>query len=441
MSSPRIFAVALVLAVLALAAFRFPELGLVILFQMGRWQRGPLSALHGALLGFIDEPLVVFAFLMIVLIVRGRDLRCARPPEGFLLILHGQVLAFLVTFWFGHFSDYGLEKLVRFSVYTTALALLPFCILHEERAMSRAIVWIWGVGMAMAIMGVSSSVHVLGQERITALGAGPITFARIIGAATLAALALAAKSRTISLRLAYMGTAAFGLIAQVACGSRGPLVAMVMAVLLFEFLLWRRRPGRLIRSVVGSLLLAAFILGLLFLSVLFLNPHGRWTSIESLEASFRLVLFRRAWHLFLSKPLLGHGLGSYPDLAGLINVEGNLLRYPYPHNIFLEILSEGGLLAFSTVLLFILWVCVRGIKWYLRGDGYSSVHSAFLCALFAHYLLSAQMSGDLYDSRGIWFVGGVIVAQSLRVLRLGTNMVQNRAEYNPGCVLGTSKAA
>ncbi len=108
-------------------------------------------------------------------------------------------------------------------------------------------------------------------------------------------------------------------------------------------------------------LIAAAALAFLMLAII--NPQtveGRLTSEESL--TYRLDAWRLAWQIFRLSPLLGVGYGNY----GLIAVRQfswnpfstDVAVYPSPHNSYLDVLTQGGLLAFVpfvTVFVLVLW--------------------------------------------------------------------------------------
>ena len=80
----------------------------------------------------------------------------------------------------------------------------------------------------------------------------------------------------------------------------------------------------------------------------------------------------------------GGGLGSFRGL-----------RYGvYPHNIFLEVLSEGGV-AGVALLLLVLWRFERVYWQNKKPDGAAT-------AAFVLILVNTQFSGDLYDSRSLF---------------------------------------
>lgn len=79
----------------------------------------------------------------------------------------------------------------------------------------------------------------------------------------------------------------------------------------------------------------------------------------------RFVMYRQAWDLFIQHPILGVGLGNYKDNVQIVysRFGGRTYEpyykilqnvYAYPHNWFLTVLAENGIVGFA-VLLWMLW--------------------------------------------------------------------------------------
>lgn len=120
------------------------------------------------------------------------------------------------------------------------------------------------------------------------------------------------------------------------------------------------------------------IFGLIFLNIFFLfflqpiiQKSSEYTSQADTSGKFlpsmkleqeRLVLWDKTYHLIKQKPILGVGLGNWqihlPDasLTGLWRGEDLNYTFQRPHNDFLWLLSELGLVGFNLFLLFLLSV-------------------------------------------------------------------------------------
>lgn len=90
------------------------------------------------------------------------------------------------------------------------------------------------------------------------------------------------------------------------------------------------------------------------------NPNENETELDN----ERLTIWDKTYHVFEKKPLIGVGIGNwqifYPvaTLAGLWRCEDLNVTFQRPHNDFLWILSETGLIGFNLFLLFLIGIVV-----------------------------------------------------------------------------------
>lgn len=102
----------------------------------------------------------------------------------------------------------------------------------------------------------------------------------------------------------------------------------------------------------------------------------------------RFAYYQSAFRAFLENPLMGLGLGAWPLFHGLGDIS------LHPHNIFLEVAAETGIIG---VLLFLslLFVCLKKVKF---SYFFSKFHltSVLLITLFS--FLNALKTGDLHDN-------------------------------------------
>lgn len=89
-------------------------------------------------------------------------------------------------------------------------------------------------------------------------------------------------------------------------------------------------------------------------------------SIASFQS--RLPIFNAAWECFKEKPFLGYGLTNY-EMCFSKHQQNMAEKYeiveetaPNAHNIFLQFLSETGILGFLPIILFIIFTLINGFK-------------------------------------------------------------------------------
>jgi len=112
---------------------------------------------------------------------------------------------------------------------------------------------------------------------------------------------------------------------------------------------------------------------------------------ESLNERFSY--YHSALRIFLNHPIIGTGLGGWAVTEGLGDV--NI----HPHNIFLEILSETGIIGL-TLFLGLLTITLRPLKLTEISARYSGI-TVLLLLIFS--LVNAQKSGDLHDNLLLFF--------------------------------------
>jgi O-antigen ligase len=142
-------------------------------------------------------------------------------------------------------------------------------------------------------------------------------------------------------------------------GSKGPLLALLV-VSLFNF-----------NKILGSKKITKFIMLFLLIGVVFvINLYAEeFRAVRSLLAFFedpedysdgvgsgsvgtRLDYLNSAFNLFLENPLFGNGFGSFVEIG---------VSHKYPHNVYIELLSETGLFAFLLLIFIILKNSFKGI--------------------------------------------------------------------------------
>jgi O-Antigen ligase len=267
-----------------------------------------------------------------------------------------------------------------------------------------AIRWMWGTVLltsgVLAAVAVKTLVasHGIG-DRLAVLGGGPNVFARIMGYLALAALYF---WRRHGLEWVFMPVVAVSLVLVLLSGSRGGLIALVAALATFIVLDVR---------VLGRLVVGVLIVGGVFLLVAMYTDIGR-AAIDAYDMRIQALLlheqytagrtdlYRSAYQFGLAAPVLGQGLAAFP--ARGLGV--------YPHNLFLEVFAEGGVIGLSLLCLTLAAGTIAMFRRRARSDG-ATVGG------FVLMLVASQFSGDLYDSRAVFaFLVAASAGRAMAVL-------------------------
>jgi len=153
--------------------------------------------------------------------------------------------------------------------------------------------------------------------------------------------------------LFYLLTIAVLLLAFLATGSRGGLLGWLCTIP-FALLGFRRQNGALVRWMM--------IFGLVLLTFLLMNYAKGYDILGHLAPGYidhnsstvaRSLMWLATWHIFLSHPCLGTGLGSYFLYYPAYRLPVELASAgTYAHNDYIEYLAEGELINLGFLLPF-----------------------------------------------------------------------------------------
>lgn len=252
--------------------------------------------------------------------------------------------------------------------------------------------WLWGVVVVIAAVYLAAAVGAGPgvQGRYSAFGGGPNVFVRVMGLGAVGVLYAYLRSRSLWLLL---GLPPF-VVGALLSGSRGGMLAgLVIAVVGVVPVMRRIGPNRT-GQVLVTLGLACVPVGVLFGPRLgpLIEKRLVEQTVEQGYSSGRDVVSAIGLEIFAQHPVAGVGLGGVSLLLR------ETVGLSHTHNLVIETASTGGAVAL-VLLLVVLSRIVVGLR---RLD---RLEPGVLCTALAALLVfvSALFSGDLYDSRLIWF--------------------------------------
>jgi O-antigen ligase len=223
--------------------------------------------------------------------------------------------------------------------------------------------------------------------RVYVPGGGPITFGRNMGLMALGGMHLTGRygAKLIPVAAVLMAVA---LLLIMMCGSRGALLSTSIALLV---LLVMARTSLVKKLAVST---AVALAGIAFLFTTGIGQDALEifqsriveTTIRDHHLAARDDLWQDAVDLAKERPLLGWGLNGYRANS-----------WTYPHNMFLEVIVEGG----SVGLLLLMNV---GRAWWSQARRSRFQIPRVTVAALALVFTAAQTSGDLFDSRGVFLM-------------------------------------
>ncbi|MBA4607587.1 O-antigen ligase family protein [Aeromicrobium sp. Marseille-Q0843] len=294
-------------------------------------------------------------------------------------------------------------KLVVVLVWFLTL-LVAFMALSERRLLRVARLWVWCATLqaAASLVGLAPSdgTRSLGWFQDPNLYAGYLL--------TSMALAFFVVSRD---RLTAWPVVLLVLLGGVlATGSRGALAAAAVLLALAVV--------ALISSRIGTLLMAG---GVAALAVLLLVPDiltrsllpgmdRLLSSAGNADTDPRWRLWSRGWELWTDHPLIGVGIGQYPEYSAGLTPFRNWTEGQVVHNTFLSFAAEGGLLGLLALVTIIL-TCVSLVR---RADHLTRMQRAALL-LGVIVIVVMMLTLNLQNLRYVWAFFAFAVAAAVTV--------------------------
>jgi hypothetical protein len=402
---------AVLIAIIALAmAVKYPIFSLVIFMSTSLF-KGYLVARVG-LFQRIDftvlATLYVLFGIVVSLIKHPQDFRKLSNWPFFMMIF----LAGLLFFGLAYTSspNYGLAKSSRYFVFGSVMFLAPLLFL---RTVSDIKLLIWFFVISGLLIGVATIFNIQ-EGRASFLEADTIGTAVKIALGALISFCFiinknsSLKSKIVSgiiLFVCFLGI--------VLTGSRGPLLGLIVCCAIASFFFGRRIslywliPG-LVIGILGfgySMRKAEQMAGSSFFRI-----AAFWQQDRSVGEIFgdRILFYTYAVSNIPHAPMFGHGTGSFAmDFDG-VDERG------YPHNIFLELGYENGIVGVITftVFLFMIYKKWKESRIYAHHLGNEELCnlSSIVGLVFIYFFLQVLKSGDIDGNRFLFFCSGFIMS-------------------------------
>ncbi|MBF5030957.1 MULTISPECIES: O-antigen ligase family protein [unclassified Micromonospora] len=320
-------------------------------------------------------------------------------------------------------TEYGQQKLLLLVTLTMAAAL-AVALLRGRRdvEMFAALFALCGLVLAVAAMTGESE-----AGRASGFGSNPIWLGRAIGGGILALTWLCLRKRITATWAA--GPMVLLFLGLFATGSRGPLLATVLALFVLVLAGLRMRKSRRAwgaLALMGTLAMAVAAMPSLIptrMYELVVDPSDEL--FDSTRATMREVTLP-----IIAEHPGGVGYGNWGIHAGME-------IHKYPHNLWLELPAEAGWLVAGAFGLAVLTV-VTGLWRAARRDP----AAGFVLALVAFYAVAVSTSGDINGDRplfaalalGVLVLSGATMPRVWRRPRTGRAGVGGRGMPPPPSV-------
>jgi O-antigen ligase len=393
-----------------------------------------LLSLTGILKGFLFEQVTLFetidlSVLLILLLMAGwfyllitDRFHIPKDLRNLTFLFIGLTLVLVASGFYTVSPEYGWTKIGRFIVFLLPMCLTPFILFkdsEDSRKLMRifviVIISVAGILMIRLIY-ISLTGGLLGYlVRVTITGANPISIARYMamgGALSFAAL----LRQSMNMKIIQVLALIIILLGIISTGSRGPLFSLFFGALTFAIIFEQRNFKKVFLFLLGSMLVVVALIYLLPENLTYrfsqitsgeyvLTQTGvrRYSTIASRYNFWILGL--SAWASSVKNVFFGLGAGGYSSLFIWRD-----FRW-YPHNIFVEILAELGIVGFSLLVLFFYFsvkFLLNNRKYYVPG----SSTPYWICVLLVTFF-NSLFSGDLNDNRVFFMMLSISLASSL----------------------------
>jgi O-antigen ligase len=396
---PKALALAVAAAV-AVLLVRVPPLLLALFVYVPYFKSEPsVAALP------MDPTLALGALLLGVVVHRLAQGRFRRPSAAFVIPTLVIGVALVIGLAWTPDPSYGMEKVVKFWSVTVLALAAPFFLFETRRDL---LVFLGSVaGIAALVAAITPFAPAQKLEGITtdfdthgrySFG-GQIFPARLITTGVLILLFVPTFTRW-RLRWLCIPVAIAMLVISLGLGSRGPIVSFVVALALVLALSAIRNPRYL------AVIVAIACMGIAIFPFISLpeTARDRLTKTASnptqvLHDDLRFEFYRQAIDLSGRYPLTGIGTGGFAVYSSVLAKQDIL----YPHNIFLELSSELGLI----VPLFLVFTLGAALALLLKRASLCAERRSrqLVCVLIGLLMLNlfgTQFSGDINDNRILW---------------------------------------
>jgi O-antigen ligase len=173
-------------------------------------------------------------------------------------------------------------------------------------------------------------------------------------------------------------------------GSRGGMLSLAFELTAFAALtLYQKRNAKV---ALGTFAICISALGLLF----FMGKGKVLGRLGELGPDIRFKIGKDCLKIFLHRPLLGWGLGTFPTIYPSFRSFYTNLFVNEAHNDYAQLLVETGLVGFSLMLWFVFLLYRRGFptsrRWEFKWDGAVSLAALLGCtALILHSLVDFNL--------------------------------------------------
>lgn len=350
----------------------------------------------------IDLTVLFGALVALTCGLRTFEGRARTPPVPLALLMAALGLAMAVSLVWAPDITYADDKTVHFLTLTVLAAVAPAFLIDSQRDLYLLLGAVVGIAGLAAILLLASGGGEAADRLALGESADTISTGRLLGAGALVLLFVPGDAHWAR-GLAAVAGGGF-LLTALAVGSRGPIVAFGLAALVTAAGQLAVAARRVFPLLLGTAVVAIG-LGSIALPTVAQERIATFSHapLGTLQADTRASFYEAAIDLTTQYPVRGIGVGGYATV-GYSTAEAETI---YPHNIFLELSSELGLLPpllLAAALIFLILKWTRFLR--VRTSRSDALLTNLLVGLLVYWTAAAQVSSDINGNRAFWgFLG------------------------------------
>ncbi len=407
--------------ILVFLIFKFPEIGFSIFLLTG--------IVKGITQNFpIDFTLLIFILTSFSMLYKSVTRRYKIDLiNKYVLFFFFFVSMLIISNLYTKSPNSGFLKTMRFSIFNSFLFLGGISIGFTKKTRIRFLkilhfmIFIYSliyVYFLKGMIGMNFKELANYHMRLSLVG-NPIGVGRIFSILSLISIICLFYEKNNYKKIFYILCTILGLIITISTNSRGPFFALIISILIYLFFFTKLNMKKIVYALILISLLFIIIFSLLPESLisrykLFGNKE---VHISKKQVSvFNTFIIRENYIkkslAYLNenpeKLIFGVGLGGFSYIITNRDIRA------YPHNIFVEIILELGIIGLVLFILPFLFLLNDFIltKNKINESEYGQI--IFWIMLTVLFLLNAQVSGDINDNRLLWFFQGGVVGLILQ---------------------------
>lgn len=363
----------------------------------------------------IDLTLLLFILSIIsgFFILFQRDFKLKKYSWELILIGLSFVIYILSSIIWSPGVVYTINKACRFATLTFwSLIASSVIISNNARRIKRFFVILLIFSILVGLEGLSVYLESGGKSTFSAFNTNYLAFGRVIGIGFIIVFVyMLFHIKKYFYQILSLTILSFFIWLLINSGGRGPFLSILIVIFIalvagFKF---NSNAKIVIKNYIPYLVIFILILIILF-SYLFISGSTLVTIKRistifikedmGLSVALRLQYYKSSLSLWMKNPIFGNGIGSWPILMGFGDKPG------YPHNIFIEIAVEVGLLGLVLFITLIMFAIHKlNLHNHLRNNSLKMMIFLIFCFLFLRTLIS----GEINDHRAFFAILGFMM--------------------------------